>query len=128
MISAASVLFPNPKPLTDPGPDRDHVLQRRADFDANRVRIGIQPEGGAGKRRLHLRRDLRHPATATTTAAGSPQATSRANVGPESTAIFSGNGSNFLDHLGHAQQRSLLQSLVALTKVIAGSRNGRHRV
>ena len=47
VISAASELFPKPKPLADSGADRDDIFQRGANLDAGWIVVGVQAEGGA---------------------------------------------------------------------------------
>src|ERR1051326_925239 len=45
--------------LTDSGPDRDDVLERRSDFDAKRIGTGIETEGRTGEGTLDGLRQIR---------------------------------------------------------------------
>src|SRR6185436_9828363 len=68
------------------GRDREHVLDRTADLDANDVGLGVGAEA-AGRNALRERSGEIPSGDATAIAVGRPWPTSFANVGPESTAI-----------------------------------------
>ena len=68
-----------------PGRHRDHVLERAADLDADHVAVGVEAELARAEPALQRRRPARRRGR-DHRGGGLPSATSRANVGPDSTA------------------------------------------
>ena len=66
VINAAMALLPRPKSVADAGADRDDVFQRRSQFHAHRVVVGIQAKRRSrefpldGRRQLLIRRRDHH--------------------------------------------------------------------
>ena len=98
------------EPLDDAGGNRDDVLQRPADLDADDVVAAVQTEVRAAELLLH---ELGRVGVgeAASTAVGSCCATSTAKLGPDSTTTGCAGPELLRDHLRHPQQRVGLQAL-----------------
>ena len=89
VMSAASALWPETEAFHDAGGDRDHVLERAAEFHAGHVAARIQPQRAPDRNSSWTWRTAPSFPEATTTTVGSERASSRAKLGPESTATSS---------------------------------------
>ncbi len=113
------------EPVADAGGDGDHVLQRAAEFDADDVVVGVDPEVGVTELALHGQARS-ESVDAMVTAVGSPRATSFANDGPLSAPMRGAEDAilpqNFGDHLDMRSSVSFSTPLVALTNMVSGPR------
>ena len=104
-------VVPEPQPFDDARRDRDDVLHRPADLDADDIVAAVQAEERAAELVLH---ELRSPARrrdAARTAVGSCCATSMAKLGPDSTTTGCAGPASSAITSRHAQQRVGLEPL-----------------
>ena len=100
-----------PEPFDDARRDRDDVLHRAADLDADDVGRSVEPEVRPAELRLHQLASPDVSLDAASTAVGSCCATSTAKLGPDSTTTGRSLPELLLDHLRHPQQRVGLEPL-----------------
>ena len=124
-MSAAIALCPSPRLSTSARRNRDDVLQRPANLDADDIVGDIEPNGRTAELRLHELRGRTRRRDATDTAVGSAARELRArSVGPESTTIGHAGPGFVGDHLRHPQQRALLEPLHRADERRRGRRSG----
>ena len=98
------------EPLDHAGRNRDDVLHRRADLDADDIVAAVQAEGRSAEFRW-TRSIAAASCDAARIAVGSWRATSMAKLGPDSTTTGCVGAGLLRDHFRHAQQRVRLESL-----------------
>ena len=94
-----------------PARDRDDVLARAAQLDADDVGVGVDAEEPRHEDVLEQVADRRRRSAATTVADGMPRLTSSAWLGPERPASALAAAEHVLEHLGHEHERAVLDAL-----------------